>query len=254
VNNGSALSGIGSMAGAVTVNSGGAIAPGNGGAGGAGTLTLSGGLTLGNGAVLNLDLAGTTTSDKLAVSGTFSASGTTTINITALGSFAGSGTYLLITGASGISAGNFALGTVPAGYVCTLGASSGNLSLTVMTQQESWRLANFGTTANSGNAADGADPDGDGMTNAQEFAAGTDPNSAASVLRVSQIQPGGNDIVVSFPSVLGKTYRLEYSDTLQSGSWVTLQNNIAGTGNPISVTDVGGAGQARRFYRIVLIP
>ena len=253
VNNGGTLAGTGSVAGATTVAGGGAISPGNGGAGAAGTLTLSGGLALGNGAVLSLDLAGTTTSDKIAVSGTFSATGTTTISLAALGGFAGSGTYPLITGASGIGAGNFAVGATPSGYVGTLGASGGTLNLTMMTVQENWRLTYFGTTANSGNAADGADPDGDGLTNAQEFAAGTAPNDQASVLRAS-IAINENDLVVSFPSVAGKTYRVERSDTLASDSWTTQSDNIPGTGGVLQVTDIGAASQAKRFYRIVLIP
>jgi len=219
-----------------------------------GTLTLSGGLTLNTGAVLNMELAGTATSDKLAVSGAFSATGTTTINLTALGGFAGSGTYPLITGASGISASNFALGTVPSGYVGTLGASGGTLNLTVMTVQENWRLTYFGTTANSGNAADTADPDGDGMTNAQEFAAGTSPTDSSSVLKISQLQISGADYVVSFSSVAGKTYRVERSDTLANGSWTTVSNNIAGTGGVLQVTDTGAAAQPKRFYRVVLLP
>jgi len=228
-------------------------AAGNGGGGAAGTLTLSGGLTLNNGAVLNLDLAGTATSDKLAVSGTFAASGTTTINLTALGNFAGSGTYPLITGASGISAGSFTVGATPPGYVGTLGASSGTLNLTVRTVQENWRLTYFGTTANSGNAADTADPDGDGLTNAQEFAAGTVPNDPASALRAS-IAISGSNLVVSFPTVSGKSYRVERSDTLANGSWTTLSDNIAGTGGVLQVTDVGAASQPKRFYRVVLLP
>ena len=61
VNNTGALGGMATLPMAVTVNSGGAIAPG---VGGAGTLTLSGGLTLNTGAVLKMDLAGTATSDK----------------------------------------------------------------------------------------------------------------------------------------------------------------------------------------------
>jgi|GEM_PF-1086470 len=252
VNSGGALAGTGSVARTTTVASGGAIDPGNGGAGTAGTLTLSGGLTLNTGAVLKLDLAGTATSDKIAVSGAFSATGTTTINLTALGSFAGSGTYPLLTGASGISASNFVLGTTPSGYVCTLSASGGTLSLTVMTPQENWRLANFGTTANSGNAADGADPDGDGSTNTQEYTAGTDPNNAASVLRVTDLAVGGGNITVSFPTVSGKTYRVERSDTLKSGSWTILQDNIAGTGGVVQIADPGAATQSRRFYRIVI--
>ena len=252
VNSTGALGGLATLPMAVTVDSGGAIAPG---VGGVGTLTLSGGLTLNTGAVLAMDLAGTATSDKIAVSGAFAASGTTTINLTALGSFAGSGTYPLITGATGISKDNFALGTTPSGYVCTLSASGGTLSLTVtvMTPVESWRSTYFGTTANSGNAADNADPDGDGMTNAQEYAAGTNPTNAASLLKVTGLTVNSDgSITVSFLTVSGKTYRVERSDTLHAGSWTTLSDNIPGTGGTVQVTDLDGALQPKRFYRLVL--
>ena len=82
----------------------------------------------------------------------------------------------------------------------------------------------------------------------------TDPNSAASVLKISQLQVNGNNFQISFPTVLGKVYRIERSDTLESGSWVTVQDNIAGTGGTLLVTDVGGAAQPKRFYRLVVNP
>lgn len=44
-----------------------------------------------------------------------------------------------------------------------------------------WRETYFGNAANTGNAADGADPDGDGMSNLIEYALGTHPNSKAGV-------------------------------------------------------------------------
>ena len=59
-------------------------------------------------------------------------------------------------------------------------------------------------------------------------------------------------MLVSFPTVVEKTYRLEYSGTLQNGSWTTVQDGIAGTGGTIQVTDTGGAAQPQRFYRIVV--
>jgi ELWxxDGT repeat protein len=40
---------------------------------------------------------------------------------------------------------------------------------------EAWRLTHFGTTANSGDAADGADPDFDGIPNLIEWGFGSDP-------------------------------------------------------------------------------
>ena len=140
------------------------------------------------------------------------------------------------------------------------GIASAPVSATTYTAQEIWRLANFGTIANSGNAADSADPDGDGMTNAQEFISGTNPNSLSSVLKISQLQVNGNDFQISFPTVLGKTYRIERSDTLANGSWTSVltsgipQDNIAGTGGTIQITDTGGAAAAigKRFYRVVV--
>jgi len=134
------------------------------------------------------------------------------------------------------------------------GAASAPVSATTYTAAENWRLAHFGTVANSGNAADAADPDGDGMTNAQEFAAGTDPNDKSSVLTITQIAASGNDLVVSFTSMVGKTYRVDCSVTLQNGSWTTVQDNIVGTGGVVQATDTDGAAQSKRFYRVVVVP
>lgn len=120
------------------------------------------------------------------------------------------------------------------------------------TAVENWRLANFGSVGNSGDAADSADPDGDGWTNGQEFLSGTDPKSRASLLRIDQMQASGNDMNVSFPTVLGRTYRVERSANLLEGSWVTVRDNVAGTGGDVSITDPGEAGHERRFYRIVV--
>jgi hypothetical protein len=117
---------------------------------------------------------------------------------------------------------------------------------------ENWRFQNFGTTANTGNAADNADPDGDGWTNAQEFTSGTDPNSRTSRLKIDQIQTSGNDLVLNFPTVAGKTYRVERSETLADDSWTTVQGGISGTGNLLQITDTGGSGHEKRFYRIVV--
>jgi fibronectin type 3 domain-containing protein len=133
-----------------------------------------------------------------------------------------------------------------------LGTASAPVSATTYTAMENWRLANFGTIANSGNAADSADPDGDGLTNTQEYTAGTNPNSVASALKIAQMQASGNDVVVSFSSVVGKTYRVERSDTLQGGSWSTVQDNIAGTGDVLQITDSAAASLSKRFYRVVV--
>ncbi|MEI7911727.1 MAG: thrombospondin type 3 repeat-containing protein [Verrucomicrobiota bacterium] len=104
------------------------------------------------------------------------------------------------------------------------------------------------------NAADSADPDGDGWTNAQEYASGTNPNDRASLLKINKMQRSGSDMVVGFTTVIGKTYRVERSDTLQTGSWIKVQGDIPGAGGTVQVADTGGAAQPRRFYRIVVTP
>jgi alpha-glucuronidase len=142
--------------------------------------------------------------------------------------------------------------TIAANGLPGLGTASAPVSATTYTTVENWRFANFGTIANSGNAADSADPDGDGLTNTQEFTSGTNPNSAASALKIAQVQTSGSNLVVSFPTVSGKTYRVERSDTLQSGSWSTVQDNIAGTDAILQITDPGAAAQSKRFYRVVV--
>jgi hypothetical protein len=108
---------------------------------------------------------------------------------------------------------------------------------------------------NPNNASDAAlDSDGDGMTNLQEYLAGTDPRSAASVLRVTSIQNIAGDIVITFPSTFGKTYRIEQRNDFTTG-WLTLQDNIRGSGGAISFTDTEASSSfVRRFYRVVLIP
>jgi hypothetical protein len=132
------------------------------------------------------------------------------------------------------------------------GASTAPVTATTYTAGESWRFENFGTTANTGDAADSADPDGDSWTNEQEFISGTEPNDASSLLRIDAMQASGEDMNLSFPSVLGRTYRVERSDTLLGESWINVQENISGTGSPIQVTDTGGSGYGKRFYRIVV--
>jgi alpha-L-fucosidase 2 len=117
---------------------------------------------------------------------------------------------------------------------------------------QNWRFIQFGTTENSGNSADSADPDGDGWNNSQEFISGTDPNDRTSLLKVSELTSNGGDITVNFPTAAGKTYRVERSDTLLDGSWVTVRDDIAGTGGTLQIVDAHDASQRKLFYRIVV--
>ncbi|MBK8038201.1 MAG: tandem-95 repeat protein [Verrucomicrobiaceae bacterium] len=107
------------------------------------------------------------------------------------------------------------------------GASS-NLDLTpntmtihVVSQPDFWRQTHFGSTSNSGNGGDLADPDGDGVPNLLEYALGLHPgqNSAG---QMPQAVRSGGDLIYTFTEpagVTGITYIAEWSETLQTGSW-----------------------------------
>ncbi len=143
--------------------------------------------------------------------------------------------------------------TVSANGFLGAGAESAPVSATTFTDLENWRVQHFGTEANSADAADASDPDGDGMTNVQEYIAGTGPNDSASCFKITQFeQMSGDAFVMSFPSVLGRTYTVERSYTLESGSWVALPGAPLGTGETISITDTDPTESPRRFYRVVV--
>ncbi len=131
-----------------------------------------------------------------------------------------------------------------------------DIKLNGLTDLESWRLVNFNTPDGTGDSTDNADPDGDGVTNIEEFNAGTDPNDRNSFLYISSLDFVGNDLMLSFPSVAGKIYNVEWSETLVGGSWSPVmtsgvaQENLAGTGGTIQVTDTNGGTKPKRFYRV----
>lgn len=68
------------------------------------------------------------------------------------------------------------LGTLPCAYLSGLAATN-SVSIHVLSLLDAWRLENFGTTSNTGQAANEADWDADGSSNFMEFAIGTDPKS-----------------------------------------------------------------------------
>jgi len=93
------------------------------------------------------------------------------------------------------------------------------------------------------------DADLDGMTNLQEYLAGTNPQSAASTLRLIATL-GPSHVNLQFNAVAGRTYSVVYSTLLPAVAWTKLTNVAAqGTSAPVTVQDSGGGPQ--RFYRVV---
>ena len=82
---------------------------------------------------------------------------------------------------------------------------------------DSWEQANF-----PGGAAATNDADGDGLSNRDEYWAGTQPTNAGSVFRGSGWQGATNGFALSWPVAAGRTYRVRATDGLLGSNWVVV--------------------------------
>lgn len=99
------------------------------------------------------------------------------------------------------------------------------------------------------------DQDGDGMTNLEEFQAGTNPRDPASRLEVVElIYPATPEapLLIRFMAETGKTYSVQFQDEIASGLWQTLEHVPASpVGGLISVEQPPPPAPLKRFYRVV---
>ncbi len=71
--------------------------------------------------------------------------------------------------------------------------------------------------------------------------------------KLGSVLMGGNGFSLSFPTIAGRSYRVEWTGELSAGAvWLPLPGyeNVIGTGADVAVVDPA-AGLARRFYRVV---
>jgi hypothetical protein len=111
---------------------------------------------------------------------------------------------------------------------------------------EQWAARIFGS--GHPNAAAGADPDGDGMSNAGEYTAGTDPRSSASALRLLGINLSPNQATLGWQSIADKQYILEVASDI-NGPWTDVSSTRASN----STTELNvsrNPSDARHFYRV----
>jgi subtilisin-like proprotein convertase family protein len=116
-----------------------------------------------------------------------------------------------------------------------------------------------------------ADPDGDGFTNLREYLADTDPKSATSVLRITDLTelPAGH-FQLLWSSVGGVRYRVQYQDGDTNGpagaSFIQLVRPLSremdpappGTPSTMSFVDdftltSGPPPQGQRYYRVEVV-
>lgn len=123
-----------------------------------------------------------------------------------------------------------------------------------LTPLEAWRKANFGTTANTGNAADDQDPDKDGLKNILEFWLVSPPNTpsvAALPVLASKIGGGYTFTYTRRISATDATYLVIESDTLQS--WapaVGTSASLGSSGDTVTIQFTIPAGGGKKFYSL----
>ncbi len=129
--------------------------------------------------------------------------------------------------------------------------ASRTFTLTVTgTAQETWRFANFGTTANTGSSADTFDADGDGNTNQDEYAAGTNPNNPTDVFKVLTSTRTATTFTVTAAGKAARSYVLERRASLATGSWSTVTSiGPIASDSPVNLTDSSPPPNTG-FYRI----
>ena len=103
---------------------------------------------------------------------------------------------------------------------------------------------------NSNNSADGAaDADGDGVSNANEYGAGTDLRDDESFLKVDEIT-SSSATEITFLASSNKTYSVQFRDNLAGATWQRFTNVTARTTNFLhTITD--SSAVPNRFYRLV---
>ncbi len=270
VPSGSMLQGVGYVANPVTID--GTLAPG----GSVGTLTISNNLVLNSTAVLSYEMGSTGNADKAAVVGNLTLDGVLNVTTNNTDGLFGVGNYTLITYTGTLTDNILATGTMPGpGFNYAIVAGGGSVVLQVTAAGGGDPYTTWASFYNlGGNAAGGADPDGDGMSNTNEFLAGFNPtNSAAYVHVISIARTSTTNITVTYLGANGdsngslgpKANVLESTLGTGNGSYTTTnfvstgQTNILSGGNGLgtvtSFVHTNGATGATRYYRVrVLVP
>ncbi len=95
-----------------------------------------------------------------------------------------------------------------------------------------------------------ADDDGDGVSNGNELAAGTNPFVANSTIAITSLTSDATTMTLGFPTQRGKLYVLEAALSLGAGQWATVVPAVQVTGDGTVKTVTVPSGSGPRFYRM----
>jgi hypothetical protein len=94
------------------------------------------------------------------------------------------------------------------------------------------------------------DTDGDGMSNAVEAAAGTNPFQPGSLVKITALTRDDTGIHLTFPTLNGKRYQVQSSPTVAGAVWTNrgtvLSGSVSDRVRPVRETTTGpGSGRGR---------
>ncbi len=114
---------------------------------------------------------------------------------------------------------------------------------------DGWEIAH-GTNWKAPDAQ--ADLDGDGMSNWEEFLAGTHPNDPESCLRLEAFREQPGSVVLQFLAVSNRTYSILCSDSVNAPVWSKLMDAPAHVTNRVETLTDSSATSVSRLYRLVI--
>src|SRR5687768_8677816 len=95
------------------------------------------------------------------------------------------------------------------------------------------------------------DPDSDGIPNAEEARAGSDPFIADEPLEITGIRLDAGGVVLSFEATPGRRYRVESASALPAEVWA-LEEEITATSEVVEYRDE--ISEMAKYYRVLVLP
>lgn len=111
-----------------------------------------------------------------------------------------------------------------------------------------WELLNFGTVGIDPNA----DPDGDGMSNKQEYLAGTNPHDATDKLLVTTVSAAsaGTSVTLTWKSVATRCYYVQKKLDLSAPAWSDSGLGLIASDGASTSRIINDSDAPARFYRV----
>ena len=116
---------------------------------------------------------------------------------------------------------------------------------------DEWEMK-FWPTPETAEAQPNSDPDLDGMTNYEEWKAGTSPIEGASRLTLDLLVPTVDGWTLGFWGLTGRGYQVEVRESMDAGEWRLLeQTDVLVDDSWVEILDPTGS-DSERYYRLLL--